>query len=161
MVTETSLQSLAPSKENKGLVNLQLWYDFGESDETWRAICDSLETHPTLEVLEFRTLNAPSFVPSVITSQVQALVDMLKGNMLIHSIGVNDHYREHELFQESVIPYLETNRLRPRLLAIQRARPIAYRAKILGRALLTVRIDPNSFWMLLAGNPEVAFPRRL
>jgi hypothetical protein len=29
-------------KENKGLVHLHLWYDFGESDETWGAICDSL-----------------------------------------------------------------------------------------------------------------------
>jgi hypothetical protein len=51
-----------------------------------------------------------------------------------------------------------TNRLRPRLLAIQKTRPITYRAKVLGRALLAVRTDPNRFWMLLSGNPEVAFP---
>jgi hypothetical protein len=47
--------------------------------------------------------------------------------------------------------------LRPRLLAIQKIRSIAYRAKVLGRALLSVRTDPNRFWMLLSGNPEVAF----
>jgi hypothetical protein len=67
-------------------------------------------------------------------------------------------YTEHELYEETVIPYLETNRFRPRLLAIQKSRPIAYRAKVLGRALLAVQTDPNRFWMLLSGNVEVAFP---
>ena len=62
------------------------------------------------------------------------------------------------MYRESVIPFLETNRLRPRLLAIQKTRPIAYRAKVLGQALLAVRTDPNRFWMLLSGNAEVAFP---
>jgi hypothetical protein len=147
-------------KENKGLVVLHLRYDFWKSDETWGAICDSLETHPTLEVLElFNHVAAyPSSVLSLITPRVQALVDMLKANMLIHTIGVHYCYREHELYRKSVIPCLETNRLRPRLLAIQKTRPITYRAKVLGRALLAVRTDPNSFWMLLSGNPEVAFP---
>jgi hypothetical protein len=32
---------------------------------------------------------------------------MLKGNMLIHTTRVNDHYRKHELFRGSVIPHLE------------------------------------------------------
>jgi hypothetical protein len=61
-------------------------------------------------------------------------------------------------FRGSVIPYLETNRLRPRLLAIQKLRPIAYRAKVLGRALLAACTNANSFWMLLSGNAETAFP---
>jgi hypothetical protein len=64
----------------------------------------------------------------------------------------------HELLQRSVNPYLETNRLRPRVRAIQKARPIAYRAKVLGRALLAARTNANSFWILLSGNAEVAFP---
>jgi hypothetical protein len=29
---------------------------------------------------------------------------------------------------------------------------------VLARALLVVRTDFNRFWMLLSGNPEVAFP---
>jgi hypothetical protein len=78
--------------------------------------------------------------------------------MTIHTIKLNRNYYEHTLFKESVVPYLETNRLRPRLLAIQKTLPHAYRAKVLGRALLAVRTDPNSFWMLLSGNSEVAFP---
>jgi hypothetical protein len=146
-------------RKNIGLVYLHLQYDFGKSDETWGAICDSLETHPTLEVLELRNMfvDASSFTSSVISSRLQALVDMLKENMSIHTICLNPPYGKHELFRGSVIPHLETNRLRPRILAIQTTRPIMYRAKVLGRALLAVRTDPNGFWMLLAGNPEVAF----
>ena len=73
-------------------------------------------------------------------------------------MNLHDRYSKHELFRESVIPYLETNLFRQRLLAIQKARPIAYRAKVLRQALLAVRTDPNRLWMLLSGNAEVAFP---
>jgi hypothetical protein len=145
-------------KENKGLVHLRLWYDFRKSDGTWGAICDSLATHPTLEVLELGNVyaDASSLNPSVITSRLQALLDMIKGNRSIHKVRLDDPYDQHEIFRGSVIPHLETNRLRPRILAIQTTRPIMYRAKVLGRALLAARTDHNSFWMLLAGNPEVA-----
>jgi hypothetical protein len=83
---------------------------------------------------------------------------MLKVNISIQTIIVDSRISEHQLFQGSVVPYLETNRLRPRLRAIQKTRPIAYHAKVLGRALLAVRTDSNRFWMLLSGNAEVAFP---
>jgi hypothetical protein len=82
----------------------------------------------------------------------------VKVNQSIHSIDSRDLYSEHELFQWSVRPYLETNRLRPRVRAIQKSRPISYRARVLGRALLAARTNANSFWMLLSGNAEVAFP---
>jgi hypothetical protein len=84
----------------------------------------------------------------------------MKVNTSIHTMDVDYHYSEHEMYRESVTPYLETNRFRPRLLAIQKTRPIAYRAKVLGRSLLATRTDANSFWMLLSGNAEVAFPSR-
>jgi hypothetical protein len=96
----------------------------------------------------------------VLKSRIQALLDMMKVNLSIHTIRLKPRYSQHEIFRESVIPYLVTNRLRPRLLAIQKTSPITYRTKVLGRALLAVRTDANSFWMLLSGNPEVAFPSR-
>jgi hypothetical protein len=149
-------------RENKGLVHLDLsCYEFNVNDETWGAMCDSLKTHPTLEVLNLSTsgsVGAATLAPSVIKSRMQALLDMLKVNMTIDTIHLDAQYSQHELYRGSVIPYLETNRFRPRLLAIQRTRPITYRAKVLGRALLSVRTDPNRFWMLLSGNAEVAFP---
>jgi hypothetical protein len=141
-------------RENRGLVDLVLNYSLGLNDETWGAICDSLKTHPTLEVLHLWSASAPA----VIKPRVQALLDMLKVNMTIHAMYLNAQYSEHEFFRRSVVPYLKTNRFRPRLLAIQQARPIPYRATVLGRALFAVRTDPNRFWMLLSGNAEVAFP---
>jgi hypothetical protein len=78
--------------------------------------------------------------------------------MSMQKIHLHARYSQHELFKEAVIPYLETNQLRPRLLAIQKTLPQAHRAKVLGRALLAVRTDPNRVWMLLSGNAEVAFP---
>jgi hypothetical protein len=142
-------------RENKGLVHLDLRYGSIVNDETWDVVCDSLKAHPTLEVLNLRSgeTRMPPLKPRIL-----ALVDMLKVNMSIHTIRLNYQYCEHTLFKKSVIPYLETNRLRPRLLAIQKILPHAYRAKVLGRALLAVRTDPNLFWMLLSGNAEVAFP---
>jgi hypothetical protein len=38
-------------KENKGLVDLSIRYEFVMSNESWDAICDSLKTHPTLQIL--------------------------------------------------------------------------------------------------------------
>jgi hypothetical protein len=64
--------------------------------------------------------------PAVLKSPMQALLDMLKVNMSIHTtMHLDSHYIDHELYRLSLIPYLETNRLRPRLLAIQQTRPIS------------------------------------
>jgi hypothetical protein len=147
-------------RESKGLVELDLAYQgFRVIDEAWGAICDSLETHPTLEVLDLRGtfMNA---VPAVLKSRIQAILDMMKVNLSIRTIPLPTRYIEHELFR-SVVPYLETNRFRPRLLAIQKTSPITYRVKVLGRALLSARTDANRFWMLLSGNADVAFPSRI
>jgi hypothetical protein len=154
----------AALRENKGLVDLDLsrrvyTSDITMSDETWGAICDSLKTHPTLEVLNLRTTGGMALLtPGVLNFRMQKVVDMMKVKTSIHTILLHGFYSDHDLYRGSVIPYLETNRFRPHLLAIQKARPIAYRAKILGRALLAVRTDPNRLWMLFSGNAEVAFP---
>jgi hypothetical protein len=147
-------------RENQGLVELNLSDGcFRENDETWGALCDSLKTHPTLEVLNLSTeLTFATKTPAVVTSRIQALLDVVQVNISIHTIRLCRRYSEDALFRGSVIPYLETNRLRPRLLAIQKTRPILYRAKVLGRALRAARTDPESFWMLISGNAEVVFP---
>jgi hypothetical protein len=146
-------------RENKGLVDLNFSYRFDMNDETWGAICDSLKAHPTLEVLDFRARPADATTaPAVLNSRMYALLDMMKINTSTQTIHLDSRYSQHEIFRESVIPYLETNRFRPRLLAIQKTRPIPYRAKVLGRALFAARKDTNSFWMLLSGNAEVAAP---
>jgi hypothetical protein len=143
-------------KENKGLVDLDLCRGLAMSDETLGAVCDSLKTHPTLEVLNLRAVYTdPMYPPADTTSRIQALLDMMKMNMSIHTIHLHSPYSENKLFRESVIPYLETNRFRLRVRAIQKTHPITYRGKLLGRALLAASTDVNRFWMLLSGNAEV------
>jgi hypothetical protein len=156
------LQAIAGAlKANKGLVRLNLSgrrrFGLRVNDETWGAICDSLKTHPTLEVLNLSSTNNDATTAlAVITSRIQALLDMMKMNMSIHTIHLDSSYSEHELYRESVIPYLKTNQLRARVHAIQITRPTTYHAGVLGRALLAARSDANMFWMLLSGNPEIA-----
>jgi hypothetical protein len=147
-------------RENKGLVELMLRYDgHRDNDETWGAICDSLKTHPTLQVLQLwgsAECEGPPLAPAVLEFRVQALLDMLNTNLSIHMIHLHSRYSQHEIYRGSVIPHLEANRLRPHVRAIQKTRPITYRAKVLGKALVSARTDPNSFWMLLSGNAEIA-----
>jgi hypothetical protein len=145
-------------RENKGLVALYLSSGLGMSDETWDAVCDSLKGHPTLEVLDLRTAFWDAPAPAVLKSRIHAILNMVKINLSIHTLRLDDRYYQHELFRGSVTPYLEMNRFRPRLLAIQKTRPNPYRAKVLRRALLSARTDANRFWVLLSGNAEVAFP---
>jgi hypothetical protein len=140
---------------NEGLVDLNLGCHL-LGDETWGAICDSLKTHPTLEVLNL--FSDVTTTPAIIQSRIQALLNMMKVNISIRTMLLNASYIQHELYRGSVIPYLETNRLRPRVRAIQKTRPITYRAKVLGRALLSACTDANRFWMLLSENADVAFP---
>jgi hypothetical protein len=150
-------------RENKGLVEWRLrrWGGYlVMNDETWGTVCDSLKTHPTLEILDLSRIliNYAAFTQVVTMSRVQALLGMMEVNASIRRIDLDSGYSEHEIYRRSVIPYLETNWFRPRVRAIQKTRPITYRAKVLGRALLAVRSDANRFWMLLSGNAELAFP---
>jgi hypothetical protein len=72
-----------------------------ECDETWYAACDSLKIHPTLEVLRLSPVNNNTSTVSAVTlSRTQALLNMTKMNMSIHTIHLHDHYLDHELFQE-------------------------------------------------------------
>jgi hypothetical protein len=126
------------------------------SNEIWDAVCDSLKRHHTLEIFSLwslRALERAPLSPAVIEYRVHAIVDMLKANTSIHTIPLPDqNFSDHELYRGSAIPYLETNSsFRLRVCAIQKTRPVLYRAKVLGCALLAVRSDPNRFWMLLSG----------
>jgi hypothetical protein len=148
-------------RENKGLVDLHLWHDIWMSNEAWDAVFDSVKTHPTLRVLSLQPVQArlePPLSSAQLKSRLQPLVKMLKVNMLIEAIYVHAFYNQHELFRGSIISSLETNWLRPRVRAIQKTRPMAYRAKVLGEALVKVRMFPNSVWTFLSENADVAFP---
>jgi hypothetical protein len=93
-------------RENKGLVELVLRHAFTMSDEAWDAVCDSLKTQPTLEVLHLQQLPdrfaEPPLAPAVLKSRIQALVDMLKVNTSIHTVRLPDlYFSEHEIYRRS------------------------------------------------------------
>jgi hypothetical protein len=95
------------------------------NDETWDTVCESLKTHPTLEVLDLRgAFPDATTVPAVLKSGIQARLDMAKTNGSIQTVHLHERYSQHEIFRESVIPYLDTNRLRPLVHAIQKTRPL-------------------------------------
>jgi hypothetical protein len=92
--------------ENKGLIDLDIIQDeFRLNDETWGAIFHSLKAYPTLEVLD---LNGGAFAnhtigPAALNSRIEALVDMMKVKISIHTIRLHPRYSQHELFRGSVI----------------------------------------------------------
>jgi hypothetical protein len=94
-------------KGNAGLVVCDLSHCL-LTDNSWNAVCDSLKTHPTLQVLSLRRpLGVTPLALAVLKSRIQALVDMLKVNMSIHTIRLTERYTsEHEVFRGAIIPYL-------------------------------------------------------
>jgi hypothetical protein len=146
-------------KENKGLAVFDLSYCW-LSDLAWYAICDSFKTHPTLQALNLRnqTMRPFGVSPAVLKSRIQALVDVMEGNISIHAIHVCDLYSEHELFRGSVIPYLETNGLRRRVRAIQKLAQLLTVPRFWDERFLLFEPMQIAFGCFLSGNPEVAFP---
>jgi hypothetical protein len=70
-------------RENKGLVELDLRYGNCVDNETWGAICDCLETHPTLEVLNLCSgfvHHGEDFATTlaVLKSRIQTILDKVK-----------------------------------------------------------------------------------
>jgi hypothetical protein len=174
---KNSLQSLAPSKENKGLEYLTLRRsDFtGNANvECWDSVvqvCDSLKTHATLQVLNLGEIHrlGETLTPAVPRSRIQPLVDMMKVNMSIHTIHLDSLASTCRYTQYIWIPLLTgntsfTERRSSRIssgsgYSRMPSRKLA-QLHTVPRALLAVRSNRNRFWMLLSGNAEIAFPSK-
>jgi hypothetical protein len=138
---------------NRGLVYLYL-PDHSISDENWTILCQSLKAHPTLT-----SLNLEYTVPrGQKTHRTRALVEMVQRNTVLHSIQLAATDRHQKIFREEIRPKLETNLYRPRVRAIKKTKDRPFREKLLGRALHSVRSNPNLVWMLLSENVD-AFVR--
>jgi hypothetical protein len=145
---------------NKGLVDLDL---FGRS---WATLCESLKAHPTLTILDLRDTRpllrrgaARMFqmLPSQRTRhRTRAISEIVQQNTVLHSVKLLEEERDEQIFTESILPRLELNRYRPRVLAIKKA-DIQLRRPLLGLALQTesVRNKSNLIWIFLSGNPDV------
>jgi hypothetical protein len=80
----------------------------------------------------------------------------MKENRVLLTIRLSEDERDDQIYAESILPRLETNIYRPRVLRIKKAN-IALRRALLGRALQTesVRNESNLLWMFLSENQDV------
>jgi hypothetical protein len=62
--------------------------------------------------------------------------------------------RDEKIYTEAILPYLEANLYRPRVLAVKKTKQRPFREKVLGRALYCVRSNPNLVWMFLSQNVD-------
>jgi hypothetical protein len=83
---------------------------------------------------------------------------MMQQNTVLQTIHLSEDERDEQIYTEEIHPYLETNRYRPRVLAVKKTKDRPFREKVLGRGLYSVRRNPNLVWMLLSENVD-AFVR--
>jgi hypothetical protein len=152
---------VAALANNRGLVDLNL-FNKNISDDNWTILCQSLQAHPTLTNLDLRNTRPRIRIVGIrLTADQKAhrtrlLAEMMRHNTILHTIALRENERDEQIYTESILPYLKTNRYRQRVHAIKKA-DVALRGPLLGRALQTepVRNDSNLRWMFLSGNPDV------
>jgi hypothetical protein len=86
------------------------------------------------------------------------LAEMMKENTELHTIRLSNHEHDKQIYTEEISPYLETNLYRPRFVAVKKTIERPFREKVLGRALYSVKSNPNLVWMFLSQNVD-AFVR--
>jgi hypothetical protein len=102
--------------DNVGLVTLNLNLSWGRITALWQSVA----RHPKLEKLDlpqcriFR--DSPTYAQK--TLRVQAVVDVLRVNTVIHTIGLYRDNFDEEILDSTVYPLLLANMYRPRVGAI-------------------------------------------
>jgi hypothetical protein len=152
------VQALA---ENEGLVTLDL-NSRPITDEMWTVLWQSAARHPKLEKLVlprrypqyFRTTWRDGNTDAQKTLRMQAMVDALRINTVLHTIDLRRDDFDEEILDSTVYPLLLANRYRPRVGAIA-GEEGPLRCKLLGRALALVSSNPSLIWMFLSGNANV------
>jgi hypothetical protein len=148
---------------NKGLVKLDLFHR-SISEENWTIMCESVKGHPTLTSLYLgytspRALNGNQIEMSTEqrAQRTRVLAAIVRENRVLLTIDLRGHERDDQIYEESILPYLETNLYRPRVLLSIKKADSALRRPLLGLALQTesVRNKSNLLWMFLSGNQDV------
>jgi hypothetical protein len=131
------------------------------NDENWTILCQSLKGHPTLTTLDLghtlpRAQQNIQLSGDQKAQRTRLLAEMMKENTILHTINLFPYERDCQIYAESILPRLETNLYRPRVLGIKRA-DNALRRPLLGLALQTksVRNKSNLLWMFLSENQDV------
>jgi hypothetical protein len=142
---------------NKSLLVLDLRHR-PISDGNWIILCQSLRAHPTLTSLKLAYTRFGGLNDEQRVQRTRELAEMTKGNKSLHTIELLEGRHDQQIYAERIYPYLETNRYRPRVLAVIEIEDRPVRQQVLGRALYCVRSNPNLFSMFLLENVD-AFVR--
>jgi hypothetical protein len=150
---------------NRGLVDLDL-EDVNIGDDNWIILSESLKAHLTLTnlnlidtrpILDDNGEGLLSDEPKK-AHRTRLLAEMIQANTIMLTIELSRYERDDHIYTEEILPYLETNRYRPRVLAVKKTIERPFREKVLGRALFCVKSNPNLVWMFLSENVD-AFVR--
>jgi hypothetical protein len=82
------------------------------------------------------------------------LADVVQRNEVLHTIHLREGDRDQRIYTEVILPHLEINMYRPRVLAVKKTGESPFREMVLGRALNSVKSSPNLVWMLLSENVD-------
>jgi hypothetical protein len=131
--------------------------DFEMSDEAWSLLFRSLATHPrgiiSLSIL-LGFSSSLTYSAVSITTRMNAILQMLRHNTVIHTIDLSDQLRDEETYQKkSILPRLEMNRscFEMQRQAVTRSDP-CIRPHLLGRALHVVRYNPDLVFRFVLEN---------
>jgi hypothetical protein len=142
---------------SRGLANLDL-QRYPISDENWTGMCQSLQAHPILTSLGLYATRPCILSAEQKTHRTRLLADMVQWSTALYTVELSESHYNQQIYTEEIHPYLETNQYRPRVHAIKKTLDRPFREKVLGRALYSVRSNPNLVWMLLSENVD-AFVR--
>jgi hypothetical protein len=137
---------------NRGLEHLSLCGQ-SISDHNWNIICYSLHAHLELKSLDlFRTQDA-MWTEKRRAARSRAVAAMLCSNTVLQEISLSPSELDEQLLKDVINPRLEMNRslFESQRRAVQHA-PCSLHAQLLGRAIYTVRYNPNLVWMFLSEN---------
>jgi hypothetical protein len=145
---------------NSGLVELDVCNQYISGDN-WSILCESLKAHPTLTRLDLRisipgsqTGGRRRLPDGQKARRTRLLAVMMKENIVLHTIRVSEHERDEQIYIAEILPRLQTNLYRPRVLAVKKTKERPFREKVLGRALFCVKSNPNLVWMFLSENVD-------
>jgi hypothetical protein len=135
------------------------------SDENLSLLCQSLQVHPTLTILDLLSAGPQVqnddrivFPDEQKDQRTSLVVEMMQTNTVLQTIKILACEKDSQIYSETILPRLETNRFRPRVLAVKKIVDGPFREKVLGRALHCVKRNPNLVWMFLSQNVD-AFAR--
>jgi hypothetical protein len=155
---EHEMEALAQALPgNMGIEHLAFGH-FQASDETWILLFRSLSRHPCIEHLSIphqTSISPPQFFSAASkTARMQAVLEMLRHNTVVHTIDFTDQLIDHaEVYLNVILPRLEMNRsgFEVQRQALKRS-DSSIRPQLLGRALYVVQYNPNLVFQFLSEN---------